>query len=301
MTDYWKSVEQEVSQATGHPFWVTKYSGVGGGCINNAVILDGMLAEEPVSFFVKTNQADQLGMFVAEAEALKTMQSAAVMRVPTPVCTGCDKQKSFIVMELLRISGGAFSQPETQRALARNLAAMHEVSNDDFGWGINNTIGSTAQVNTPMADWLNFWAQHRLGFQLGLAAKNGYGGELQVLGERVLADLPLLFTGRKIKPSMLHGDLWGGNAAALEDGTPVIFDPALYFGDYEADLAMTRLFGGFSPDFYAAYHEVSPQEAGYNIREALYNSYHIINHLNMFGGGYQQQAIHLLTKVIAEL
>ena len=140
-----------------------------------------------------------------------------------------------------------------------------------------------------------------LGYQLQLAAKNGYGGELQSLGEKLLIEMPVLFTGREIKPSMLHGDLWGGNAAGLKDGTPVIFDPAFYYGDREADLAMTYVFGGFGPDFYASYQNAFPLDDGFAVRKTFYNIYHIINHLNMFGGGYHGQAIHMLEQVLAEI
>ena len=148
---------------------------------------------------------------------------------------------------------------------------------------------------------MDFWRDHRLGFQLTLAAQNGYGGELQSLGEKLLLEMPRLFTGREIKPSMLHGDLWGGNVAGLKDGSPVIFDPAFYYGDREADLAMTYVFGGFSPDFYASYQNAFPLDEGFAVRKTFYNIYHIINHLNLFGGGYHAQAIHMMEQVLAEM
>ena len=113
--------------------------------------------------------------------------------------------------------------------------------------------------------------------------------------------MPVLFSDRNIVPSMLHGDLWGGNVAGLKDATPVIFDPAFYYGDREADLAMTYVFGGFAPNFYASYQDAYPLDNGFAVRKSLYNSYHIINHLNTFVGGYHGQAIHLLEQVLAEI
>ncbi|HEY9201212.1 MAG TPA: fructosamine kinase family protein, partial [Gammaproteobacteria bacterium] len=110
-----------------------------------------------------------------------------------------------------------------------------------------------------------------------------------------------LFSDYQPQPSMLHGDLWGGNAAALADGTPVIFDPAFYYGDRETDIAMTTLFGGFSPAFYDAYNESWPLDAGYPSRKHLYNLYHLLNHLNLFGSGYLGQAIASAERVLAEI
>jgi protein-ribulosamine 3-kinase len=127
-----------------------------------------------------------------------------------------------------------------------------------------------------------------------------------VLGERLLVDMAKLFDGHEVRPSMLHGDLWGGNVAGLDaaagqEGTPVIFDPALYYGDREADIAMTYGFGGFDTDFYASYQNASPLDQGFAVRKTFYNIYHIINHLNLFGGGYHAQAIDMLKRVIAEI
>ena len=187
------------------------------------------------------------------------------------------------------------------RMLGRQLAAMHRVTADRYGWEIDNTIGDTPQPNTWMDDWLGFWQLQRLGHQLELAAKNGYGGELQTLGETLLVEMPKLFAGHVVQPSMLHGDLWGGNVAGLSDGTPVIFDPAFYYGDREADLAMTYVFGGFAPDFYASYQETFPLDPGFAVRKTFYNVYHIINHLNLFGGGYHGQAINMMQQVLAEI
>jgi len=140
-----------------------------------------------------------------------------------------------------------------------------------------------------------------LGNQLKLAASNDYGGRLQTQGEKLCANLEPLFSSYQPQPALVHGDLWRGNAAADEQGNPVIYDPACYFGDRETDLAMTELFGGFSPAFYVAYQAVYPLEPGYEIRKTLYNLYHILNHLNLFGHGYLNQAETMMSKLLAEL
>jgi len=178
---------------------------------------------------------------------------------------------------------------------------MHRHSAAQFGWYRNNTIGSTPQLNTEAADWVNFWRQQRLGYQLELAEKQGYGSEIQALGDKLMDQFAVLFDTYQPQVSMLHGDLWGGNAAGLADATPVIFDPAFYYGDREAELAMTELFGGFGGVFYQAYNEVWPLDAGYPVRKILYNLYHILNHMNMFGGGYQGQSIAMMQQLLAEL
>lgn len=194
-----------------------------------------------------------------------------------------------------------FGGKRNGRLLGTQLAAMHRITAAKFGWQRNNTIGATPQINTWSDDWLEFWRARRLGFQLQLAAKNGASRRLLTQGERLLADCAPLFAGRVIQPSLLHGDLWGGNAGFDGCGMPVIFDPAVYYGDRETDLAMTELFGGFGADFYAAYDEAFRRDAGYPVRRTFYDLYHILNHFNLFGGGYAQQAEAMIGETLAEL
>lgn len=288
----WQSIAEQIGQVTGQSFSVKQERGLGGGSINAAFLLSG----DHARYFVKTNKAGRQSMFQAEAEGLREMAASHTVRVPEPVCYGDDQRQSYIVLEYLDMGGRA-----DQSVLGEQLACMHQATAKQFGWRMDNTIGATHQPNAWRDSWLDFWRDQRLGFQLQLAAKNGYGGELQSLGEKLLVDMPKLFSGRKILPSMLHGDLWGGNVAGLTDGTPVIFDPAFYYGDREADLAMTYVFGGFNRDFYASYQNVWPLDDGFALRKTFYNIYHIINHLNLFGGGYHGQSIHMLEQVLAEI
>lgn len=299
----WLSIAQHIEQITGQAFLVSHQQTMAGGSINAAFLLTGQDGEK---YFVKTNKTGQQAMFEAEARGLQEIASSDAIKVPLPVCFGENQRQSYIVLEYLEMNRQA-----NQAVLGEQLAAMHAVTAERFGWEIDNTIGATHQPNVWMENWLAFWREQRLGYQLQLAARNGYGGELQTLGERLLVDMPKLFAGHEVRPSMLHGDLWGGNVAGLDvavpgitgsqQGTPVIFDPALYYGDREADLAMTYVFGGFDSDFYASYQNVSPLDEGFAVRKTFYNIYHIINHLNLFGGGYHGQAIDMLKRVIAEI
>ena len=178
---------------------------------------------------------------------------------------------------------------------------MHQQPQAYFGWHIDNTIGSTPQHNDREHDWPTFWQQQRLAKQLTFAANNGAGGSLQKKGQKLLENLAVFFDGYTPIPSLLHGDLWSGNAAADEQGNPVMFDPASYYGDRETDIAMTELFGGFNTDFYSAYQAEYPLDSGYKVRKTLYNLYHILNHFNLFGGGYQSQAESMIDILLAEI
>jgi fructosamine-3-kinase len=164
-----------------------------------------------------------------------------------------------------------------------------------FGWDMNNTIGSTLQINNWTANWAEFWAEHRIGYQLKLA--NSRGGHFSQ-GEGLLKVIPKLLAGYEPKSSLVHGDLWGGNAGVTSAREPVIFDPATYFGDREVDIAMTELFGGFPAAFYRGYSQVWPLDSGYEKRKTIYNLYHILNHFNLFGGSYESQANQMINLIL---
>lgn len=236
-------------------------------------------------------------MFEAEYYGLKEIADSNCIRTPRPLCYGSTADHCYLVIEYISLGRPS---GDSQEMAGRQLAAMHRHDKPRFGWDRSNTIGSTYQSNKWDEDWIRFWQQQRLGFQLQLAADNGYGGSLQTLGEKLLDKIPLLLDHNP-RPSLLHGDLWGGNMSFDFQGQPVIYDPATYYGDREADLAMTELFGGFSGDFYAAYEEAWPLDPGYRTRKTLYNLYHIINHLNLFGRGYLGQAQGMIERLLADL
>ncbi|HLP97597.1 MAG TPA: fructosamine kinase family protein [Sideroxyarcus sp.] len=291
--DVWRPVASAIGAATGRPFTLRAKSPVGGGSINQAFKLEG---DDGSRYFLKLNEARHHPMFVAEATGLAAIADTGAIRVPRPIAHGVADRQSYLVLEYLPLvtHGDA-------RALGIQLAALHRHTTKQFGFAQDNFIGTTPQPNSWSDDWIGFWRERRLGFQLQLAAENGYGGELQHLGRRLLDALPAFFAGYAPRPSLLHGDLWGGNHAYLADGTPAIFDPAACYGDRECDLAMTELFGGYPADFYAAYRATWPLDAGYENRRELYNLYHILNHANLFGGSYARQAEGMLRSLLASV
>ena len=262
---------------------------VSGGCIHRAFhATDG-----GSSWFVKVNDASRADLFAAEADGLRALAQGP-LRVPEVICCGETLEQSFLVLEWLNLGAGA---PRDYAKLGEQLAQLHTLAGGHHGWRRDNYIGSTPQHNAADASWPRFFGTTRLAPQLALARSNGHAA-LCAKGEKLLQALPRLLGGHAPRPSLLHGDLWGGNAAFLADGAPVIFDPAAYYGDREADLAMTELFGGFPEDFYAAYRAFAPLDSGYRVRKTLYNLYHVLNHANLFGGGYAAQAALMMDELL---
>ena len=240
---------------------------VSGGCIHRCYRVSIAGAER----FLKVNSGAHKDAFASEAEGLVALRNAG-LRTPEPLAHGVAGDEAYLLLEFLELRDrGDFA------ALGRMLANAHRKPGPRFGWHRNNYIGSTPQQNGWCDDWAEFWLTRRMRPQLELARRNGFDLEVKIdLGNH------------RPQPSLLHGDLWSGNAGFTAQG-PVVFDPAVYYGDREADLAMTELFGGFPREFYKAYDEVFPLPAGYEKRKHLYNLYHLLNHLNLFGGGYLSQ------------
>ena len=289
----WDHIVRQISAASGEAFEMQAKQGLSGGCINSAYRLQGRVGR---NYFVKLNQAESLPMFEAEADGLRELISARVIKLPAPLCSGVAADQAFLVLEDLAI-GGSGSMAE----FGQQLAQLHRCTQQQFGWRRDNTIGSITQINTVETDWIAFWREQRLGFQLQLAANNNAARRLIEKGEKLLDNMALFFNDYQPPASLLHGDLWSGNYAFSQKGEAVIFDPAVYYGDREADIAMTELFGGFSPAFYDAYQQAWPLDAGYAVRKTLYNLYHILNHFNMFGGGYEVQAEGMIERLLQQL
>jgi fructosamine-3-kinase len=289
----WLLISAAISDATRSRLKITGQHAVNGGCINKAYVLEG--ADQ--RYFVKLNRAEYAAMFEAEAAGLLALMESQTVRVPFPVCWGNAGDNSYLVLEYIEMNSPS---PSCMAALGEQLAKLHRHTGNRYGWHRDNTIGSTPQINTPDSNWALFWRGRRLAYQLELAARKGYGGKLQREGERLLNEIDGYFQDYTPTPSLLHGDLWAGNHAMDENGRPMIFDPAVYYGDREADLAMTELFGGFSPPFYRAYEEAFPVDKGYVVRKPLYNLYHVLNHLNLFGGAYGAQAQRMMQSLLAE-
>ena len=244
--------------------------------------------------FLKTGPLSSYDMFGAEAEGLAELAVPGAIRVPEVIACGTKGDTAYLATEWLQ-----FSAPSrgAETRLGEQLAHLQRTTADRFGWHRDNTIGLTPQHNDWSDDWVTFFQEQRLGFQLQLAAERGFTGQLQEQGTQLLKRLPVYFEDYAPAPSLLHGDLWGGNWACC-DGEPVIFDPAVYYGDRESDLAMTRLFGGFGNAFYEAYEANAPLAPGHRERCDLYQLYHVLNHLNLFGSGYRGRAETLIRNLL---
>ncbi len=246
--------------------------------------------------FVKRLPIGERWRLDAEADGLGRIAATGAVRTPRVLGQGANESSAWLELEWLDLhAADAASDARAGEALAR----LHATVAEKFGLERDNAIGASPQRNAQSGDWVEFFRRQRLGYQLELAARNGHRGALQERGHRLFEVLPAFFAGHRPQASLLHGDLWAGNRAMLGDGTPVIFDPAVYYGDREADIAMTRLFGGFGPRFYAAYEAAWSLDAGAAGRSGLYNLYHVLNHLNIFGGGYRAQAEALIATLLA--
>jgi fructosamine-3-kinase len=263
---------------------------VAGGCINHSAIL---LLPSGRPVFAKTNSADKLPMFEAEAIGLKALEGSGV-RVPEVLDCGVVGDYAYLILERIVMVRGT---PRHHHRLGEKLAKLHRREPHDarFGFQRDNFIGATPQQNPWTDDWATFFAEHRIGYQLGLAAKRGDGF---AHGDQLVARIPDLLAGHRPKPSLLHGDLWNGNVAFTLKGTPVIYDPACYYGDRETDIAFSEMFGGFEPEFYSGYRSVYPLDGGYEKRRDLYQLYHVLNHFNLFGHSYGEQAEVMIRKLL---
>lgn len=263
---------------------------VGGGSINEAyrVATDG----GPV--FLKLNSATNVDMFEAEADGLRALREAGTIVVPEVLAHGVAADTAFLALEWLTL-GRRTAMAEA--ALGVALARQHRIVSEQFGWHRDNYIGLTRQSNGVASDWTVFFRDTRLGLQLRLAVDRGIPVPIRESVEQLLVRVGTFFAEETVSPSLLHGDLWSGNWGATADGQACIFDPAVYFGDREADLAMTRLFGGFGRDFYVAYDTEWPLSSGWERRVDLYNLYHLLNHFNLFGEGYLSQITAALNRL----
>lgn len=248
---------------------IEESSRVTGGCIHECYKV--LIQKKP--FFLKCNVAAFEDAFAAEADGLAGLRRAGY-RAPEPRSVDVAAGHAYLLMEFLELKGRVDFP-----ALGRMLARAHRTTGPRYGWSRDNYIGATPQINAWSDDWSAFWFERRMEPQFELAKKKGFS----------LPDVSRdLLQGHKPEASLLHGDLWSGNVS-FTPGGPVVFDPAVYYGDREADLAMTELFGGFPREFYAAYNEALPLPKEYEQRKHLYNLYHLLNHLNLFGRSYLGQ------------
>ena len=281
MIDDAHPLDDAIERMFGAGVQVTGRSSVSGGCIANGARLD---LSDGSRLFVKQSTTLSPLMFGAEAIGLTALRCDDGPRVPHPLAVCTSGPKAFILMEWID-SGRPGSGFHEQ--FGRELARMHRsLAGDQFGFESNNFIGSTEQPNTWSDSWCEFFGSHRIGFQARLARdRDRIDSRLSRSIDSIVNRMGSLLV-EPDQPSLLHGDLWGGNYLCDDAGLPVLIDPAVYYGHPEADLAMTELFGGFPPAFFGAYRDESPLQPGYPERRDLYNLYHMLNHLNIFGGSY---------------
>ncbi|OMO78664.1 hypothetical protein CCACVL1_14215 [Corchorus capsularis] len=279
---------QEWILTEGKATQITRISPVGGGCINLASRYD----TDAGSFFVKTNRSIGPSMFEAEAIGLDAMYKTGTIRVPKPYKVGPLRNSgSYIIMEFIEFGASR----SNQSVLGKKLAEMHKAGKSEkgFGFPVDNTVGSTPQINTWSSDWIQFYGEHRLGFQLKLARDQYGDSTIYQKGHRLIKNMAPLFEDIVIEPCLLHGDLWSGNITSDKDGEPVILDPACYYGHSEAEFGMSWC-AGFGGSFYNAYFEVMPKQPGFEKRRDIYLLYHYLNHYNLFGSGYRSSAMSII-------
>jgi fructosamine-3-kinase len=264
------------------PVRIESSRSIGGGCINQTLALT---LSNGATVFLKQNDHPPDGMFAKEARGLNLMRQAENgPRIPKVVALPEGPNPQFLIIEY--IEEGSPGNGYYER-FGQALASMHRTTQDHYGLDHDNFIGSTEQINTPETDALVFFREHRLGFQQKLARERGLlpvaiDKKIDRLRDQLEQRLDL--TGEQ--PALVHGDLWSGNTFADNTGQPCLVDPAVHFGLRETDLAMTELFGRLPQTFYDAYRDAFPQNPGYEERKQLYNLYHLLNHLNLFGGSY---------------
>lgn len=254
-------------------------SSIVGGCINNAIKINTNKGD----FFVKWNTNSKANMFQTEYNGLKVLKDTNTIRIPNVLCFDDD----FLILEFIPPSNpnNAFWE-----VFGQKLALMHKQTHSKFGLDFDNYIGSLYQDNTQNKNWTEFFIQNRLQAQLSIG---NFSGTLLSDFDKLFQKLPNLFPNEK--PALLHGDLWNGNFLAKNGDTPMLIDPAIYYGNREIDIAMSKLFGGFNSDFYFAYNESHPLENGWEDRIQICNLYPLLVHVNLFGGAYINQVKNILS------
>ncbi len=264
---------------------------VSGGDIAQA----SLLRAADAIVFLKTLPLDQAGLLSAEADGLQALAETGTVRTPHVIRRGMHDGFAWLALEYLQL------EPRHSRAdarLGRQLAEMHRTTGDAFGWHRNNYIGRTPQINTRGEEWSAFFAAHRLGAQFDRLRRNRPDQGWNDLKTEVISAWQTVSSMHRPEASLVHGDLWRGNAGAVGDDTPVIYDPAVHYADRECDLAMAHLFGGFDDAFYRAYQEAWPLPSGYETRRLFYKLYHMLNHANLFGGPYIEASEQLCRRIL---
>ncbi|MCB1957150.1 MAG: fructosamine kinase family protein [Rhodocyclaceae bacterium] len=261
----------------------------------------GTLACGPERVFCKVLDVAQSDRLDAEVDGLAAIAATGSFHTPGVLAQGQAAGSAWLVLEWLDLRPIADAAGARRAALA--LAELHAPRHQgqSFGWHRDNYIGASPQDNASTENWSRFFALSRLKPQFERAADHGLDRALVREGERIIARLPALFLDYRPAPSLVHGDLWHGNLGMLGDGTPATFDPACHFGDRDSDLAMAELFGGLPEAFYASYRSEAPPAEGFEARKLAYTLYHLLNHLNLFGGSYRSACARVIGLLGREL
>ena len=288
---HYESFAEALVGLFGNSVSITQTDRLSGGDINKAY---GITLNTGHHVFMKANSKQNVSFFKAEAAGLSAIEKTHAIETPKILCTGTDNGEdvgySFLLLEFIK---SAKPKKDYWETFARDLAAMHSADVDDkYGFFADNFIGATEQINTPKERWIDFFRENRLEYQFKKA--DSYFSASDRTKITKLLDSLEKFLVEPASPSLLHGDLWSGNVMCGADGKAMLIDPACYIGHAEADIAMTELFGGFPENFYSAYKEVRPLEPGYEERRDLYNLYHLLNHLNLFGPTYLTPVLSII-------
>ncbi|MGR5194433.1 fructosamine kinase family protein [Vibrio rotiferianus] len=286
----WQAIAQQLSDTLLFEYQITEKTRLSGGDISESY----MISDGEQRYFVKINDREFFNKFELEAESLHLLRETSTVFVPEVVLVGKTKAHSFIILNYLPTK--PLEDASNSFKFGQQLAHLHQWGEQkEFGFDNDNYIGSTLQPNQWHKKWCVFFAEQRIGWQLQLLKEKGI--ELVDI-EDFIDVVKRLLANHTPTPSLLHGDLWNGNVALTPFG-PICFDPASYWGDRECDLAMSELFGGFQPEFYQGYESIIPLPIGYCERKEIYNLYHVLNHCNLFGGHYLEQAQVLINKIVS--
>lgn len=289
------AIEHAIRSIAGNAFSVRSVEARHGGNTHAAVTV----GSERERFFVKYGPAERLDMFEAEADGLAAISASGSFRTPTVLAAQTCGDHALLILEHIDLH--PVQDKQDGHAFADALVQLHRSAQAHFGWRRDNYIGATSQCNAQTDNWARFLIEQRIGPQLARARAQGHGSELQRMGALLLERIPAFFLDYRPAPSLLHGDLWHGNAGIDAHGRPTLYDPAVHAGDRESDLAMAELFGGFPSAFHARYRSAWPLHADYETRKPLYMLYHILNHLNLFGLAYLREAERLLARLTQSL
>ncbi|WED23135.1 fructosamine kinase family protein [Vibrio sp. JC009] len=286
----WHAISQQLSETLMFTFQIRERNRIEGGDISECY----MISDGDQRYFVKVGDKESLPVFEAEAEGLQELRLSNTVSLPELVLVGQGKGKAFIILNYMATKPLEDSKHSFDFGV--KLAHLHQWGEQkEYGFDRDNYIGATIQPNSWTKKWCHFFSEQRIGWQLQLLDEKGIRfGDIS----HIVKSIDKMLAHHNPKPSLIHGDLWHGNVANTAFG-PVCYDPACYWGDRECDIAMTELFDGFDPEFYQGYESVSPLDFGYQQRKDIYNFYHILNHCNLFGGHYLEEAEQHLEKLIS--